>query len=78
MANLQMAMFAPKSEWVPPLELPDITAAGTIAIDVETRDPNLKRTARLANKRWRGHRIRRCSRRVVLLPAHAPLRRGVT
>jgi DNA polymerase I-like protein with 3'-5' exonuclease and polymerase domains len=43
MANLQMAMFAPKSEWVPPLELPDITAAGTIAIDVETRDPNLKK-----------------------------------
>ena len=32
MANLQMAMFAPKSEWVPPLELPDITSAGTIAI----------------------------------------------
>ena len=36
MANLQMAMFAPKSEWVPPLELPDITSARTIAIDVET------------------------------------------
>ena len=43
MANLQMAMFAPKSEWVPPLELPDITGASKIAIDVETRDPNLKR-----------------------------------
>ena len=42
MANLQMAMFAPKSEWIPPLELPDITSAGKIAIDVETRDPNLK------------------------------------
>jgi len=42
MAKLQMAMFAPKSEWVPPLELPDITSAGKIAIDVETRDPNLK------------------------------------
>jgi DNA polymerase I-like protein with 3'-5' exonuclease and polymerase domains len=37
-----MAMFAPKSEWVPPLELPDITSATKIAIDVETRDPNLK------------------------------------
>jgi DNA polymerase I-like protein with 3'-5' exonuclease and polymerase domains len=37
-----MAMFAPKSEWVPPLELPDITSAKKIAIDVETRDPNLK------------------------------------
>ena len=42
MSNLQMAMFAPKSEWIPPLELPDITSAGKIAIDVETRDPNLK------------------------------------
>ena len=43
MANLQMAMFAPKSEWMPPLELPDITSAAKIAIDVETRDPNLKK-----------------------------------
>jgi len=42
MAGLQMTMFAPKSEWVPPLELPDITSATKIAIDVETRDPNLK------------------------------------
>jgi len=37
-----MAMFTPKSEWVPPLELPDITSASKIAIDVETKDPNLK------------------------------------
>jgi len=36
-------MFAPKSEWVPPLELPDITSAAKIAIDVETRDSNLKK-----------------------------------
>jgi DNA polymerase I-like protein with 3'-5' exonuclease and polymerase domains len=43
MADLQMAMFAPKSEWVPPLELPDLTGASKIAIDVETRDPNLKK-----------------------------------
>ena len=42
MAGLQIAMFAPKSEWVPPLELPDITSASKIAIDVETKDPNLK------------------------------------
>ena len=42
MANLQMAMFPPKSEWVPPIELPDITSASKIAIDVETKDPNLK------------------------------------
>ena len=40
---LQMAMFAPKSEWVPPSELPDLTGAKKIAIDVETKDPNLKK-----------------------------------
>ena len=40
--SLQITMFAPKSEWVPPIELPDITSATKIAIDVETRDPNLK------------------------------------
>jgi DNA polymerase I-like protein with 3'-5' exonuclease and polymerase domains len=37
-----MAMFTPKSEWVPPAELPDLTEAKKIAIDVETRDPNIK------------------------------------
>ena len=39
---LQMHMFAPKSEWVPPHDLPDLTDAKRIAIDVETRDPNIK------------------------------------
>ena len=39
---LQMHMFAPKSEWVPPHNLPDITEAKRIAVDVETRDPNIK------------------------------------
>ena len=40
--SLQMAMFTTKSEWVPPHELPDLSEAKTIAIDVETKDPNLK------------------------------------
>ena len=40
--KLQMAMFPPKSDWVPPLELPDLSGAEEIAVDVETRDPNLK------------------------------------
>jgi len=40
--TLQMTMFTPKSEWVPPAELPDIFEAKQIAIDVETRDPNIK------------------------------------
>ena len=42
MKSLQMAMFTPKSDWVPPAELPDIFSAKQIAIDVETRDPNIK------------------------------------
>ena len=40
--TLQMAMFTPKTEWIPPNELPDLTKAKEIAIDVETRDPNIK------------------------------------
>ena len=40
--SLQMTMLGPKSEWVPPAELPDIFDAKQIAIDVETRDPNIK------------------------------------
>lgn len=40
---LQMTFFTPKSEWIPPLELPDITSATKIAIDVETRDPDLRK-----------------------------------
>ena len=42
--KLQMAMFPPKSDWLPP-EHPfpeDILDAKEIAIDVETRDPDLK------------------------------------
>ena len=42
MSKLQLGMFLEKNEWVPPLELPDITSAKTISIDVETCDPNLK------------------------------------
>ena len=39
--SLQMAMFAPDSEWVPPSEFPDLSDAKQIAIDLETRDPDL-------------------------------------
>jgi len=41
--SLQMAMFTPKTEWVPPAELPDLSSATRIAIDVETRDPDIKK-----------------------------------
>ena len=40
---LQLAFDTPKSEWLPPSELPDIFDARQIAIDVETYDPNLKK-----------------------------------
>ncbi len=41
--KLQMAMFPPKSDWLPPEHpFPDILEAKEIAIDVETRDPHLK------------------------------------
>jgi len=40
--KLQMAMFPPKTDWVPIAEFPDLTDAKEIAIDVETRDPHLK------------------------------------
>ena len=37
-----MAMFTPTSEWTPPTELPDLSEAKQIAVDVETRDPRIK------------------------------------
>ena len=40
--SLQLAFDTPKSEWLPPTELPNIFDAKQIAIDVETRDPNIK------------------------------------
>jgi|TARA_R110000823_G_scaffold18618_2_gene58168 DNA polymerase I-like protein with 3'-5' exonuclease and polymerase domains len=40
--KMQFPMFKPESEWTPPSELPDLTGAKEIAIDLETRDPNLK------------------------------------
>ena len=38
---LQMPMFSPQTEWVLPLNLPDLKEYSEIAIDLETRDPNL-------------------------------------
>ena len=41
--RLQMAMFPPKSDWLPPEHpFPEIFDAPEIAIDVETSDPDLK------------------------------------
>jgi DNA polymerase I-like protein with 3'-5' exonuclease and polymerase domains len=37
----QIGMFKPKSEWVPPMDFPNIKDADKIAIDLETKDPNI-------------------------------------
>ena len=41
MRPLQAPMFTPETEWVPPTNLPDLSQHKEIAIDLETRDPNL-------------------------------------
>jgi len=38
---LQAPMFTPETEWIPPERLPDLSGHLEIAIDLETRDPNL-------------------------------------
>ena len=40
--RLQFPLFTPQSEWTPPFELRDLTGCKEIAVDLETRDPNLK------------------------------------
>ena len=36
-------MIIPQTEWLPPKELPDLSKYDEIAIDLETRDPDLKK-----------------------------------
>ena len=40
--RLQFPLFAAETEWTAPYEFVDLTGAKEIAIDLETRDPNLK------------------------------------
>ena len=40
--RLQFPLFTTETEWTAPFELKDLTDAKEIAIDLETRDPNLK------------------------------------
>ena len=39
---IQKPMFSPQVEWLPPTEFPDLSRYDEIAIDLETKDPNLK------------------------------------
>jgi DNA polymerase I-like protein with 3'-5' exonuclease and polymerase domains len=38
----QQPMFTPNSDWVPPDTLPDLSSAKRIAVDLETKDPDLR------------------------------------
>ena len=35
-------IYKPQTEWLPPESFPDLSKYDEIAIDLETRDPNLK------------------------------------
>jgi len=39
---IQKPMFSPQVEWLPPTEFPDLSKYDEIAIDLETKDPELK------------------------------------
>ena len=38
---IQQPLFKPQTEWLPPEEFPDLSKHDEIAIDLETKDPNL-------------------------------------
>ena len=38
---IQMPLFKPQTEWLPPEEFPDLSKYNEISIDLETKDPNL-------------------------------------
>ena len=38
---IQAPLFAPRTEWLPPEEFPDLSKYDEISIDLETKDPNL-------------------------------------
>ena len=38
---MQVPLFKPQTEWLPPEEFPDLSKYNEVAIDLETKDPNL-------------------------------------
>jgi hypothetical protein len=38
---IQAPLFKPQTEWLPPEEFPDLSKYDEIAIDLETKDPDL-------------------------------------
>ena len=41
--KMQFPLFTQPTEWVPPSDLPDLRDATQLCIDIETRDPNIKK-----------------------------------
>ena len=41
---MKIPKYLTQTEWVMPTEYPDLRSADEIAIDLETRDPDLKQT----------------------------------
>ena len=39
---MQYPLFTPKTDWVPPSDLPDLTHVKELCVDIETRDPHIK------------------------------------
>ena len=39
---IQKPMFSPQVEWLPPEEFKDLSKSDEIAIDLETKDPEVK------------------------------------
>ena len=38
---IQVPLFKPQTEWLPPENFPDLSSYDEIAIDLETKDPDL-------------------------------------
>ena len=47
-------MILPQTEWVQPTEYPDLRSYDEIAIDLETRDPDLKSKGSATNLSYHG------------------------
>ena len=41
---MQIPLFKPQTEWLPPENFPDLSKYDEIAIDLETKDPDLMKT----------------------------------
>ena len=50
---MQIQLFKPQTEWLPPENFPDLSKSEKIAIDLENKDPGLKKKGKRAVV-WRG------------------------